>query len=614
MVALQLNFWDSNKKWKRHSLQTYLLLRIGLFILMPLCVALIMLGFYIQNMVQSDTIKDNDTIVTQIAGSTDEKINEINYATSMFMMNSNVMNALEEVNAASSGYLEYEARNFLSEELGTIEESTLNSFNGEIAVLTANGYLISQNNLSQAKFNYLSSRWYNNIIRQGQVSTWDPEIYQAFSELEPEVKYKPYSDLYFGRVVKGYSGNYLGIILVKLSGHSASLGFRNAVRLGGLNYSNFYIINTDKTVQAAFGTAEDARLAYLLSCENIWKAKPGVIIHNFGNRKYFYSAIRQTHSPCIYIYISEKNNFFNTSYTITHTIWLIIIVTDLLMAIVLIMLSKQITKPIRSIIKQIDLSESGIVNLTNIGPSITEIQKLIKSYNSAGVRIKELLAKVKEETEIEEKTYYELLISKISPHFIFNTVNSLQWIAENNSYQRLIEPLKAFGEILKSVYKNSNGITTIGEEIKLVSAYVKIMQLRFEYPFRYVDIIPSELYLYEIPAFSLQPIVENSILHGIRSSKLGQIVVSAIEHSQSIDISVFDNGTNPDLEKIKASIINMNERGKGTVTSIGISNINQRLKRLYGDEYGIVVNTERICGCEILIRIPKILRDGESLK
>ena len=83
--------------------------------------------------------------------------------------------------------------------------------------------------------------------------------------------------------------------------------------------------------------------------------------------------------------------------------------------------------------------------------------------------------------------------------------------------------LEALGDILYAVYSNKNGMTTVGQETALLKAYVDIMQMRFGSSFQYYNVIPTELFYYEIPAFTMQPIVENAILHGVKGVTAGQI-------------------------------------------------------------------------------------------
>ena len=202
-----------------------------------------------------------------------------------------------------------------------------------------------------------------------------------------------------------------------------------------------------------------------------------------------------------------------------------------------------------------------------------------------------------------------MLMSQISPHFIFNTVNSIRIMAEQK--KNVEHALAALGKILYAVYTTRDGMTTVGQETALIQSYVDIMKMRFGDSFLYCNYIPVELYLYEIPAFTLQPIVENAILHGVKDIPFGQIIVSAVEYETDFIISVFNNGNTADEKKIEMILSNP-VRNKSSFTSIGLYNVNSRLKMLYGETYGLIYNGDKKNGFEIWIRIPKRGKEDEK--
>ena len=170
--------------------------------------------------------------------------------------------------------------------------------------------------------------------------------------------------------------------------------------------------------------------------------------------------------------------------------------------------------------------------------------------------------------------------------------------------------LEALGDILHAVYSNKNGMTTVGQETALLKAYVDIMQMRFGSSFQYYNVIPTELFYYEIPAFTMQPIVENAILHGVKGVTAGQIIVSAIEYENDFVISVFNNGNSADKKKIEDLL--KGEKNQRAVTGIGLYNVNSRLKLLYGESYGLIYNEKVRNGFEIWIRLPKKITESEE--
>lgn len=169
---------------------------------------------------------------------------------------------------------------------------------------------------------------------------------------------------------------------------------------------------------------------------------------------------------------------------------------------------------------------------------------------------------------------------------------------------RTSRALESLGEILHGVYDNRNGMTTVGQETALLEAYVDIMKFRFGNSFQYYNVIPTDLYFYEIPAFTMQPIVENAILHGVKDVTAGQIIVSAVEYEHDFLISIFNNGNSADKDMVE-EMLKSPHRNQRTFTGMGLYNVNSRLKMLYGDNYGLIFNEQVKAGFEIWIRIPK---------
>lgn len=177
-------------------------------------------------------------------------------------------------------------------------------------------------------------------------------------------------------------------------------------------------------------------------------------------------------------------------------------------------------------------------------------------------------------------------------------------MAREEHDERTSHALESLGEILHGVYDNRNGMTTVGQETALLEAYVDIMKLRFGNSFQYYNVIPTDLYFYEIPAFTMQPIVENAILHGVKDVTAGQIIVSAVEYEQDFLISIFNNGNSADRDMVE-EMLESPHRNRRTFTGMGLYNVNSRLKMLYGDSYGLIFKEQVKAGFEIWIRVPK---------
>lgn len=591
--------------FSRRSIRTNLLLSVGLLILMPLCVSLVALGIYLRENTIRNTISTNQMLTVQVADAIDNTIYEVNYVTSMLMVDSSMLENMRNVNEREE-YTNYRARRDISQRIVETESSILNAVEGKIVILSANGYLLASNNLGKSPTDFEGEEWYNEVLRNGRSTTWNRQIEGIFQvALYPEPGRDRFA-LYCGRAIQGYNGEFLGMICIRLSGGRIWKNYVDMLQTNGVpsEGKGFYILDEKRQIQAV-NNQQDAMLAdSAFDALSIWDCGAGEIRQGMLDRS-VYIATRRSNSPNLYIFVEEQDSFFHDSALITKNIVAIIVLIAVLTISMLIVLSKAISNPLRRFITSVRQSENGLVEIKEEGAFFREMKELVASYNDAGYRIIGLIERVKQESSLRERAHYEVLISQISPHFIFNTVNTVKWmVKENHSRETVLRALESLGEILSSVYSNQSDMTTIGSEIKLLQAYVTIMKIRFEYPFLYSLLIPVELYEYEIPIFTLQPLVENAILHGIRPQGQGQIILSATETADTITISVYNSGESPDAEWIR-EIFRDHPNRKNKLTGIGLYNINARLQILYGEQYGLSVDHARVTGFEINVNIPK---------
>lgn len=365
---------------------------------------------------------------------------------------------------------------------------------------------------------------------------------------------------------------------------------------------SFFILNSESEIQMKYNAKDKVEEDLSELCKS-WNENRDNTVKQTVKNGCCYFAVTLNHCNNLLIYTLPETVFQEESNGISKSIFLLILVLIVLTVLTMIYLSGKLARPLKEVVERLEDSDSGILRIDLPRNSFQEIEKFISSYNHAGLRIQELIKRVKTESHLKEKARYEMLMSQISPHFIFNTVNSIRLMCKEESGMTE-RALEALGEILHAVYRNKDGMTTVGEETALLDAYVEIMKVRFGNSFQYFNSIPTELYFYEIPAFTMQPIVENAVLHGVKDMRAGQIIVSAVEYQNDFVIIIFNNGNSEEKEFVE-SLINTPQKNRRSFTGIGLYNVNLRLKMLYGDSYGLIFNEKVKNGFEIWIRMPK---------
>lgn len=588
-------------EFHKKGIRTQLIVYISIFVVLPLCLGLMVLNIYLQKVMSDSKVRFDSSSLLQIKNNADQIIEVMNYSTSMMMVNRDVLESLRLLGECSDSYELYRARSGLSGRIADLESSVLNAVDGKIAILTSDGYLISSYHLSKTNLDYEKEAWYDTILENGRKITFQPELIRVFRAMS-NYTIKDHQHLYIGRSIQDYSGRSLGIIMVQLSASKIWGNYTEALASSG--QEAFYILD-DEFHRLIDHNGRDASFLNRLSQKAAgWKLDQKHVLRGIMGGTDYYMAVPLEHSGNILVYSIPASNYREELSGIASGILVLIVLLVFLTILTMFYFSGKLSRPLIRMVDLLEQSDSGILRLRDEEVSFGEMNKLIASYNKAGERIEELIRRVKLESELKEKAHYEMLMSQISPHFIFNTVHSIQIMAQKEQDSRTERALESLGAILQAVYQSKNGMTTVGQETILLQAYVDIMQMRFGDSFHFYNTIPTELYLYEIPAFTMQPIVENAILHGVRDMKAGQIIVSAVEYPDNFVISVFDNGESADKEKMNLLLKEPN-KSKSAFTGIGLYNVNSRLKMLYGESYGLIFNEKSMTGFEIWIRIPK---------
>lgn len=195
------------------------------------------------------------------------------------------------------------------------------------------------------------------------------------------------------------------------------------------------------------------------------------------------------------------------------------------------------------------------------------------------------------------------LQAQVNPHFIYNTLTSIKYIAMMNGQERISELITSFVKLLKNSINREGMFLTLDEELQNLRHYIRIQQLIYETGIEVSFEIPQETQCCIVPNFILQPLVENSILHGLApKNHEGKILISSRLDQRMLVLTVQDNGvgmTPEVLKKVTESISN-----KEGFTGIGLSGIHERLRLLYGEPFGLTVESSDGSGTRMILKLP----------
>lgn len=276
-------------------------------------------------------------------------------------------------------------------------------------------------------------------------------------------------------------------------------------------------------------------------------------------------------------------------------------------------ISKEITEPVAALNKAMVRFESGEIPDKIEAPSASaEMATLVGGFNHMLDNIRSHMDTIVLEQE-EKKTaevaalqfQLESLQNQINPHFLYNTLNIISFLALDGKRQEIRDFNQALISLLRATLSNTQDTVSISHEVTTLEAYVRIMAYRYPDEFD-VHIVTDENILdCQIPKLILQPLVENAMLHGIiASGKKGSIVVVIEDREKWVHITVGDDGVGMDEAQLDSLFLPR----KG-FTGIGLNNVNDRLKLCYGPESGLIVSSEKDMGTLVMFKLPKTTLD-----
>ncbi|MGG7212831.1 sensor histidine kinase [Clostridium nigeriense] len=269
--------------------------------------------------------------------------------------------------------------------------------------------------------------------------------------------------------------------------------------------------------------------------------------------------------------------------------------------------SSKIANPIKALENAVNDFEDGVVNLNIPENGSYEVQHLAKAIKSMVNQMNLLMENVMREQEAKRKSELNALQAQINPHFLYNTLDSIIWMIENENYDGAIIMVTSLARFFRISLSKGKNVITVRDELEHARNYLTIQNIRYKNKFTYnIEAEEDTLSLTSIKLI-IQPLIENAIYHGMEyMSGDGDILVKAYRNEGDLYIDIIDNGLGmPEevLDKLLTSkITNQNRKGSG----IGLRNVHERIKLYFGEKYGLEIYSEPDEGTTIRIHMPCI--------
>ncbi|MGL5821868.1 MAG: sensor histidine kinase [Sarcina sp.] len=277
------------------------------------------------------------------------------------------------------------------------------------------------------------------------------------------------------------------------------------------------------------------------------------------------------------------------------------------------LVSKKISEPLINLTNKVIEFENGNGNERTdfvVGGSY-EVEHLGNALNFMVMKMNRLIRNIIIEQESKRKLELDILQAQINPHFLYNTLDSVIWMVECDKNKEAIVMTSALAKLFRISLNKGENLLLLSDEIKHIESYLTIQKIRYKDRFDVEINIGEGLENLQTLKLIIQPIVENSIYHGLESLyDEGEIKIDIFRKDLFLFIIIQDNGLGIKSENLE-TILKKKRNFKSTGSGVGLRNVNERIKLYFGDEYGLTIKSELDVGTEVIMKLPIIEARGE---
>ena len=281
--------------------------------------------------------------------------------------------------------------------------------------------------------------------------------------------------------------------------------------------------------------------------------------------------------------------------------------------ITLLIYLKLVNAPVRRLMRAMRDFEKDAANFNFSGEDIavSEISELSYSFGHMSKKIKELMEQIKKDETALRRTELRALQAQINPHFLYNTLDSIQWMCEQGKTEGAAEMVRALARLFRISISRGKELIPIKDELRHAESYLIIQSFRYSGRFTYSFNVDKSLEECLCNKITIQPLIENALYHGIADMDDGEIKITvkrAEDDPEDILITVADNGVGMTDEQCAAVLA----KERSDSVGIGVKNVNDRLRIYFGEKYGISIKSELDMGTEVTVRIPGNAEDRQN--
>lgn len=334
-----------------------------------------------------------------------------------------------------------------------------------------------------------------------------------------------------------------------------------------------------------------------------------------GEEGFSYRVVRWEKQELVFVVKLNNTGLMDDLYLLRYIFFLVVAFMVPLVAIVFWFFHARVSRPVGALVKASKKIMGGEYGYQNESEEDSrEFAYLNRTFNAMSLELKYQFERIyKEELELKDAQILALQ-SQINPHFLNNTLEIINWEARMNGDDKVSGMIEALGTMLgATMNREQRRFVTLAEELSYVDAYLHIISRRFGSRFKVYRDIDKSLLCLEVPILIIQPIVENAVEHGVEAHREGMVAIRIYADWDKMVIEVKNNGVMDvkDKEKVDYLLSGGKQDSKAGHVSLGIQNVNRRLKIIYGSECGLTIQSDEE-NCTVSRIVVKMQHDSNK--
>lgn len=531
------------------------------------------------------------------------------------MMNENIESYVENMeniaeivtsNSDVRNYLKYDRQeaDYLSnveEQFATLKETRKDIYN--IGVLGKNGtYLINNRNVKVNPYvEWETLTWYSKAM-EGVEKVSSSHVQNIVDEDYPWV-------VTVSKVITDpVDGEILGVFFVDLNYRSIS----NLAEELNLRQKGYVFI-----------VDEDGGIVYhpkqQLIYSGLWEEELTPIMDRDINVSYWetedklYTITRSELTGWTVVGVTDLNEMLSSTDDLIQLYYILAVALIGIAMLLAVMLTDKITLPLRQLQKSMQTVQAGNFTVDIVESNTQdEIGDLIRTFRIMIQEIEHLIKRNNDEQEEKRKSELNALQAQINPHFLYNTLDSIIWMAEDGNTKDVVLMTSSLAKLFRKSISNNNKLVSVVEELEYTKSYLTIQNMRYKGKLKYSINVEAAIADMQIIKLIVQPLVENAIYHGIKYKKgIGTILIEAKHDTKGIVIKVIDDGYGMTEDQL-THIFDKREIDEQR-NGVGVRNVQRRIQLFYGDEYGLEFVSKLGHGTIVSIYLPMQIGGNDDI-